>query len=64
MPLALADAATTSPTQLVVAALVGIATIIILITVAKTHAFLALLAGSFVMALIAGTPLLLSLIHI
>lgn len=58
MPRALADATTTNPTQLVVAALVGIATIVILITAAKTHAFLALLAGSFVMALIAGTPLL------
>lgn len=58
MPRALADATTTNPTQLVVAALVGIATIVILITAAKTHAFLALLAGSFVIALIAGTPLL------
>lgn len=58
MPRALADATTTNPTQLVVAALVGIATIVILITAAKTHVFLALLAGSFVMALIAGTPLL------
>ncbi|MGM5595515.1 gluconate:H+ symporter [Corynebacterium glucuronolyticum] len=58
MPLALAEAATTSASQLVIAALVGIATIVLLITVAKTHAFLALLAGSFVMAIVAGTPLL------
>ncbi|VDG76080.1 GntP family gluconate:proton (H+) symporter [Actinobaculum suis] len=51
-------ASSASPTQLIVAALVGVALIILLITALKVHPFLALLFGSFVMALIAGTPLL------
>lgn len=42
---------------LIVAALVGIAVIVGLIVFAKVHAFLALMLGSFVMALLAGVPL-------
>ena len=43
--------------QLVVAALVGIAVIVLLITVAKLHPFLALTIGSLVVALVAGEDL-------
>ncbi|MDK6370312.1 GntT/GntP/DsdX family permease, partial [Aerococcus sp. UMB9870] len=40
------------------AALLGIATIVVLITVCKVHPFLSLMFGSVVMALVAGVPLL------
>lgn len=43
--------------QLVIAALAGIATIIVLIVWKKVHPFLALTLGSAVLALIAGIPL-------
>lgn len=42
---------------LIVAALLGIAVIVCLIVFAKVHAFLALMLGSFVMAILAGVPL-------
>src|SRR6478672_2698007 len=45
------------PAQLVVAALVGIAVIVLLITVVKLHPFLALTIGSLVVALVAGENL-------
>src|SRR6478672_7390141 len=45
------------PAQLVVAALVGIAVIVLLITVVKLHPFLALTIGSLVVALVAGEDL-------
>ena len=48
---------TASATRLVIAALLGIATIVVLIVGAKVHAFLALMFGSLVMALLAGVPL-------
>lgn len=44
-------------TQLGIAALVGIAVIIVLITRWKTHAFLALTIGSGVLGVVAGAPL-------
>ncbi len=56
--LPLTAAATAGAGQLVLAALLGIALIILLITVLKLHPFLSLLFGSFVMALVAGTPLI------
>ncbi|MEW9531204.1 gluconate:H+ symporter [Microbispora sp. NPDC049125] len=43
-------------TRLIVAALVGIATIVVLITKLKTHPFLALALGSGVLGLVAGMP--------
>ncbi|MBW3068439.1 gluconate transporter [Actinomyces sp. 432] len=43
--------------QLILAALVGIATIIVLIVWTKVHPFLALTLGSAVLALVAGIPL-------
>lgn len=54
-----ADAALTSagPMQLVVAALVGIATIVVLIVWGKLHPFLSLMIGSAVLALAAGIAL-------
>src|SRR6476619_7713387 len=45
------------PAQLVVAALVGIAVIVLLITVVKLHPFLSLTIGSLVVALVAGEDL-------
>ena len=45
-------------TQLVLAALAGIATIVILIVWLKIHPFLSLMAGSIVMAIAAGVPFL------
>ena len=51
-----ADAAeaSTSDTQLVIAALLGIAAVVILITWLKVHPFLALIGGSAVLGLVAG----------
>ncbi|CED92433.1 GntP family permease [Actinomyces succiniciruminis] len=46
-----------SDLQLILAALVGIATIIVLIVWKKVHPFLALTLGSAVLALVAGIPL-------
>lgn len=46
-----------SSTQLVIAACLGIAVIILLITWAKIHPFLSLMLGSAVLALTAGIPL-------
>lgn len=48
---------TDSHTQLIVAALLGIATIIVLIVWRKMHPFLALTLGSAVLAVVAGIPL-------
>ena len=42
--------------NLIIAAIVGIAAIVILIAVVKLHPFLSLLLGSFVMAICAGVP--------
>lgn len=42
--------------QLIIAALVGILTIVLLIAVAKLHPFISLMVGSFVMAVCAGVP--------
>ena len=42
--------------QLIIAALVGILTIVLLIAVAKLHPFISLMVGSFVMAICAGVP--------
>ena len=42
--------------QLIIAALVGILTIVLLIAVAKLHPFISLMVGSFVMAVCAGAP--------
>lgn len=50
-----------SPAQLVIAALIGVAAIVVLIVRAKLHPFLALTLGSFAMAVIAGIPLIDSL---
>jgi len=44
------------PAQLILAALAGIATIVVLIVALKVHPFLSLMGGSAVMALIAGVP--------
>ncbi|RRD30218.1 GntP family permease [Actinomyces bowdenii] len=54
-----ADAVThsSSPAQLVIAALIGVAAIVVLIVRVKLHPFLALTLGSFAMAVIAGIPL-------
>ena len=49
-----AEAATTSNTVLVLAALLGIATVVVLITWLKVHPFLALILGSAVLGLVAG----------
>lgn len=46
-----------SSAGLIIAALIGIAVIVCLIVFAKVHAFLALMLGSFVMAILAGVPL-------
>ncbi len=46
-----------SSAGLIIAALIGIAVIVGLIVFAKVHAFLALMFGSFVMAILAGVPL-------
>lgn len=46
-----------SMSRLIIAALLGIATIVILITACKVHAFLSLMFGSVLMALVAGVPL-------
>ncbi|MGJ9711825.1 GntP family permease [Actinotignum sp. GS-2025c] len=53
-----AETASAHPGVLVAAALLGIATIVVLITVCKVHPFLSLMFGSVVMALVAGVPLL------
>lgn len=45
-----------SSAGLIIAALIGIAVIVCLIVFAKVHAFLALMLGSFVMAILAGVP--------
>jgi GntP family gluconate:H+ symporter len=50
------DPATSTP-QLVVAAVIGIAVIVVLIVWAKVHPFLALVLGSGALALVAGTSL-------
>ncbi|MEV1286585.1 SLC13 family permease [Micromonospora sp. NPDC049679] len=50
----LAAEASTSNTVLVVAALLGIATVVLLITWLKVHPFLALILGSAVLGLVAG----------
>lgn len=42
---------------LIAAALIGVAVIVCLIVFAKVHAFLALMLGSFIMAILAGVPL-------
>ena len=42
--------------QLIIAALVGILTIVLFIAVAKLHPFISLMVGSFVMAVCAGVP--------
>ena len=42
--------------NLIIAAIIGIALIVVLITVVKLHPFLALMLGSFVMAVCAGVP--------
>ncbi|QAY64911.1 gluconate transporter [Xylanimonas allomyrinae] len=56
--LRLADDAPSAPTgQLVLAAVIGIAVIVALIVWAKMHPFLALVIGSGVLALVAGTGL-------
>lgn len=47
----------TSSGGLVIAALIGIAVIVLLIVLCKVHAFLALMIGSFVMAVLTGIPL-------
>jgi len=53
------DAAPTASTaQLVIAAVIGIAVIVVLIVWAKMHPFLALVLGTAALALVAGTPLL------
>lgn len=59
LPLASYDAVTHSSNhaQLLAAAVLGIATIIMLIVWRKTHPFLALTLGSAVLALVAGIPL-------
>jgi gluconate:H+ symporter, GntP family len=49
-----ATAATSNPAQLTVAALLGIATVVVLITWLKVHPFLALILGSAVLGSIAG----------
>ncbi|WP_432573358.1 GntT/GntP/DsdX family permease [Kineococcus sp. SYSU DK005] len=54
---AAAPATTAGQTQLVVAAVVGVAVIVLLITWAKVHPFLSLVLGSAALALVAGTPL-------
>lgn len=46
-----------SSAGLIIAALIGIAVIVCLIVFAKVHAFLALMLGSFVMAVLAGVPI-------
>ena len=43
--------------NLIAAAIIGIAVIVLLIAACKVHPFLSLLAGSFVMAVCAGVPL-------
>ena len=55
-----ADAAapTAGTAQLVIAAVLGIAAIVVLIVWAKLHPFLALVLGTAVLAIAAGTPLL------
>lgn len=50
--------ASDNPSRLVIAALLGVATIVVLITVTKLHPFLSLMFGSVVMALAAGVPLI------
>ena len=45
-----------SDTRLIIAALIGIATIVLLIVVLKLHPFLALTIGSGVLAVAAGVP--------
>ena len=57
LPAADAVSHTDSHTQLVSAALLGIATIIVLIVWRKMHPFLALTLGSAVLAVVAGIPL-------
>ncbi|MFB9376822.1 GntP family permease [Kineococcus gynurae] len=61
-PAALASADVVAPTagtgQLVVAAVLGIAAIVVLISWLKIHPFLALTLGSVTMALVSGLPLL------
>lgn len=47
----------TSSAGLIIAALIGIAVIVLLIVVGKVHAFLALMFGSFVMAILTGIEL-------
>lgn len=42
--------------NLIAAAIIGIAVIVLLIAACKVHPFLSLLAGSFVMAVCAGVP--------
>ena len=42
--------------NLIAAAIIGIAVIVLLIAACKVHPFLSLLAGSFVMAVCAGEP--------
>ncbi|KFJ01400.1 MULTISPECIES: GntP family permease [Bifidobacterium] len=42
--------------NLIIAAIVGIAAIVLLIAVAKVHPFISLMVGSFVMAVCAGVP--------
>ncbi|MDT7704102.1 MAG: gluconate:H+ symporter, GntP family, partial [Pseudonocardiales bacterium] len=54
--LAQAAAATGSGTRLILAALIGIAVIVVLITRFKVHPFLGLTLGSLVVAGIAGLP--------
>jgi GntP family gluconate:H+ symporter len=49
-----AEAASSSNTVLVMAALLGIATVVVLITWLKVHPFLALILGSAVLGLVAG----------
>jgi gluconate:H+ symporter, GntP family len=51
---AAATAATSNPAQLTVAALLGIATVVVLITWLKVHPFLALILGSAVLGSVAG----------
>ncbi|AYD90610.1 gluconate transporter [Actinomyces lilanjuaniae] len=52
-----AETASGSDTQLVVAAVVGIAVIVVLITWLRLHPFLSLILGSVTMAVAAGVPL-------
>lgn len=54
LPFEAAEAAALDPTRLVIAAVLGIAAIILLISTLKWHPFLALMSGSAIVAIVAG----------